>query len=106
LTAAVCSWNFQSGTSGALSGARRLPRRSQMQTLLSFPPLASVAACGAPSPDHLSPHTSCRCATLRFHGAPPGSRTSRWWICRSREPEVSTFDVQPSAPIRISCASW
>ena len=44
------------------------PLKSQIQTLLSFPPLARAAAPGPPSPLHFKHHTSCRCPAHRLNG--------------------------------------
>src|SRR6266436_1900802 len=122
LTAAVCSWNFHSGESPEdkdvatlvllppssafpaplrVAGRREL-RKSHIHTLLSLPPLASNPPCAAPSEFQRKPHTSCLWPALLRNGREPGSRTSRWYTIRSREPELSTWAFHASAPTRCA----
>ena len=63
---------------GELPLPRADPRRSHMNTLLSFPPLASSDELAPSSFDHLSPQTSCRCAAHFLKGLVSFSRMSRW----------------------------
>jgi len=94
-TAAVWSWNFQSdespGSSSVPSSPAQMfrlhynyswtnPVKSQMQTLLSCPPLARLAVIGPPSPLHFNPHflsmTSTSCLTdVTVRSLDPEART-------------------------------
>ena len=76
------------------------PRKSHIQTLLSFPPLARNEFCGPAPWLHFRPQTSCLWPAAFRNGRTVFSRTSRWCTKRSREPEVNTCAFHARAPIR------